>query len=205
LLLSGAASFTTASLTFNATGGDANYISFATGSTATLTVTGTHDYAALVTNGNIRVDGVAATMSQFQVVGNTLSLGGGANPYDTWGNGSFANTFTDKNPTHDPDGDGMTNFAEFAFGLDPTTGASANPISQPFDKATGKFRYTRTATSGLIYTVWTSGNLQDWTEDVTASNGQTDQGTVGGIQTVEVTITAPSPVGGKLFVRVQAE
>jgi len=126
-------------------------------------------------------------------------------PYDTWGNGTFAHAFTDKDPSHDPDGDGMTNFQEFAFGLDPTTGVSANPIARPFDKSTGKFRYTRTATSGLIYTVWTSGNLKDWTEDVTATAGQTDKGTVGGIQTVEVTITAPSPVGGKLFVRVQAE
>ena len=135
----------------------------------------------------------------------SLSATGGNTPYDAWKAGSFANAFTDTDPTHDPDGDGLTNQQEFAFGLDPTTGASVNPITQPFDKSTGKFRYTRTATSGLTYTVWTSENLQDWTEDLTATAGQTDQGTVNGVQTVEVTITDPAPLSGKLFVRVQAQ
>jgi hypothetical protein len=73
LLLSGAATFTATSLTFF---DSSDYISFATGSTATLTVTGPPDYAALVASGNIRVDGVVQTdFSKFQVVGNTLSLG----------------------------------------------------------------------------------------------------------------------------------
>lgn len=53
------------------------YITFASGSTATLTITGKvlADYQAYVTAGSIRVDGVAqADFSKFQVSGNTLSL-----------------------------------------------------------------------------------------------------------------------------------
>ena len=74
LLLSGAAAFTATSLTFF---DSSDYISFASGSAATLTVSGLlqADYEALVTDGNIRVDGVVQTdFSAFQVTGNTLSL-----------------------------------------------------------------------------------------------------------------------------------
>ena len=126
-------------------------------------------------------------------------------PYDIWLSGFTFATGADKTPTGDPDGDGLTNQQEFAFGLDPTSGKSCDPITQQLDKATGTFRYTRTADSGLAYTVWTSTNLTVWTEDTTATASQTVTGTVGTVQTVEVTITDPSPPGGKLFVRVQAE
>ena len=81
-------------------------------------------------------------------------------PYDTWSNGTFANgTLTDKTPTGDPDGDGLTNQQEFAFGLDPTTGASVNPCT-PLRGT--QFSYTRRATSGLSYTVEYSTDLTNW-------------------------------------------
>ena len=78
LLLSGAATFTAASLSFY---DSTDYISFATGSTATLTVARENlaSFTALVTAGNIRVDGVVQTdFSKFQVSGHTLSLSTGA-------------------------------------------------------------------------------------------------------------------------------
>jgi len=82
LLLSGSATFTATSLAFNNTGtatNNMNYISFASGSTATFTANNKSlsDYQAYVTAGNIRVDGAVATWSRFQVTGtggNTLSL-----------------------------------------------------------------------------------------------------------------------------------
>ena len=81
LLLSDAATFSATSLYGLA--GTNEYISFATGSTATFTagnmVLG--DYQTLVASGKIRVDGMAASMSQFQVVDHTLSLStGGPTP-----------------------------------------------------------------------------------------------------------------------------
>ena len=125
------------------------------------------------------------------------------NPYDIWAQGPFANAFTDTNPTHDPDGDGLTNLQEFAFALDPTLGSSVNPITTPLDKTTGKFRYTRLAASGLAYHVLTSTDLQTWTEEAFPVT-ETVIGTVAGVDTVEVTVAAP-PVNGKLFVRVAAQ
>ncbi|MCX6879634.1 MAG: InlB B-repeat-containing protein [Verrucomicrobia bacterium] len=128
---------------------------------------------------------------------------GGQPPYQAWAARTFANAFTDTDPAHDPDGDGLTNQQEFAFGLDPTTGASVNPITAPLDKPSHKFRYTRFKDSGLTYTVWVSTDLQDWgTAPAAASEAVVT--TVNDIETVEVTLTSP-PDSAKLFVRVRAQ
>ena len=129
-------------------------------------------------------------------------LTGPANDYATWA-ASYLPTDVSV-PTGDPDGDGMTNQQEYAFGLNPTSGASVSPITSPLNKTTGMFSYTRRATpalTGLTYTVLTSTNLVTWTLDtgavaesvVTASN----------VQTVTFTVSNPA-VNGQLFVRVKA-
>ncbi|MCX6879986.1 MAG: autotransporter-associated beta strand repeat-containing protein [Verrucomicrobia bacterium] len=106
-------------------------------------------------------------------------------------------------PNADLDGDGVSNFEEYAFGLDPTTGSSVNPLTAPLDKGTHKFRYTRTEHTGLSYTVWTSADLQAWNGPAAVT--ETVVGTPSaGVETVEVTLTAP-PAGDELFVRVQAQ
>jgi hypothetical protein len=109
-------------------------------------------------------------------------------------------------PAADLDGDGMTNFQEFAFGLDPTSGASVNPVTDVGDLATlGQFSYTRFANSGLTYTVWVSTDLVDWgTEPVTVTEeaGQPDEQT--GVQTVLVELNNP-PIADRVFIRVKAE
>ena len=109
----------------------------------------------------------------------------------------------DKTATGDPDHDGMNNQQEFAFGLDPTNGSSANPIQAPLDKTSRSFSYTRRVGSGLGYSVWTSTNLLGWTEDTTAT--QQAGSPVGGVETVVVTLTNPLPAGSNLFVRVRAQ
>ena len=125
-----------------------------------------------------------------------------ANDYATWA-ASYVPTDVSV-PTADSDGDGMTNQQEYAFGLNPTSGASVSPITSPLNKTTGMFSYTRRATpalTGLTYTVLTSTNLVTWTLDtgavaesvVTASN----------VQTVTFTVSNPA-VNGQLFVRVKA-
>jgi hypothetical protein len=122
--------------------------------------------------------------------------------FDIWSGGSFANAFTDKDPAHDPDSDGMTNHEEFAFGLDPTSGASANPITQQLDKTSGIFKYTRTKDSGLNYKVFYSTDLSGWTWDAAAT--QLPAPAVAGIETVTVTLAPAAPLDGKLFFRVEA-
>lgn len=122
-------------------------------------------------------------------------------PYEIWAGSSFANAFTDKDPAHDPDVDGMTNQEEFAFGLDPTTGSSVDPITHQIDKATGLFKYTRTKDSGLTYKVYYSTNLSGWTLDAAAT--QSPAPAVASVETVTVTLAAAIPSDGKLFVRVE--
>lgn len=102
----------------------------------------------------------------------------------------------------DDDGDGMNNFHEFAFGLDPTSAGSSNPITMLLDKENHRFRYTRNSTSMLTYTVWTTGDMQSWDGPVivTESSVTTDEN---GVETVEVMLTDP-PAWNNLFLRVQA-
>ena len=103
----------------------------------------------------------------------------------------------------DADGDGMSNFQEYAFGLNPTSGKSVDPISVPFNKATGTFSYTRTANTGLTYTVWHSADLETWTSTGATQGTAVDDG--GGVETVPVTLDASLLTAPKLFVRVQAQ
>ncbi len=122
-------------------------------------------------------------------------------PYTTWAATKYP-TANLTDPAADLDGDGMSNFQEFAFGLNPTTGASVNPIKVPFAKTSGTFSYTRSAGSGLTYTVWHSTNLVDW-----ASTG-VSVGTIttnDGVETVPVTLASTLLTAPKLFVRVTAE
>jgi hypothetical protein len=119
-------------------------------------------------------------------------------PYTTW---AAIHAPADlSNPTDDFDGDGMTNQQEFAFGLDPTSGTSVNPIT--WQLTDGVFKYTRTKDSGLTYKVYYSATLSGWTLDAAAT--QSPAPAVAGVETVTVTLAAAAPLDGKLFVRVEA-
>ena len=145
----------------------------------------------------IRANGNGTLYREWDVTGS--ATGGTGSPYDTWKTGTFANAFTDTDPTHDPDGDGMTNQQEFAFGLDPTSGTSVNPVTPLVGT---QFTYTRYANSGLNYTVEYSTDLTGWAPATTLESiGDPD---AKGVQTVTVTVS-DTPVDGKLFVRVRAE
>jgi autotransporter-associated beta strand protein len=125
-----------------------------------------------------------------------------ANPYTTWANG-FLPSNDVSNPAGDNDNDGLVNQQEFAFGLSPISGSSVNPIVQPLNKTTGKFRYTRLAASGLTYKVYKSTTLAGWTLDNTAS--ELFISTSSGVDTIEVTLTGGAQADPKLFVRIAAD
>lgn len=108
--------------------------------------------------------------------------------------------------TGDADNDGRTNEFEFAFGLDPKAGGSVNPFVAPLNKTTAKFTYTRREGTILDYKVYTSTTLAtgSWVEDAGATQMVT--GATGGVETVEVTLSAAAPLTApKLFLRVVAE
>lgn len=130
----------------------------------------------------------------------------GTDPFTNWINAAYPG-LSDKSPGGDPDGDGMTNRAEFAYGLNPSSGASVNPIVTSLAPATGTFSYTRRnpALTGMAYTVLTSTNLVTWTTDAGATASQTVASTADDVQTVNVTLTAATPTVAKRFVRIEAK
>ena len=107
----------------------------------------------------------------------------------------------------DLDGDGLTNFEEYAFGLLPNSGASVNPITAGLDRTGRTFSYTRRDSdlANVNYSVWFSTNLTDWTEDTGATEGTPVLN--GDVETVQVTLSnlAGNPLPGRLFVQVRAE
>jgi hypothetical protein len=129
-----------------------------------------------------------------------------SDPFTSWMNAYYPG-LSDRTPAGDPDGDGVSNQDEFAFGLDPSSGKSVSPIAVQLNRSSGQFSYTRRATpalTGLTYSVWTSTDLQTWTEDIDAS--QVPGTPVADVETVAVTLSASKPLtAAKLFVRVSAE
>jgi Right handed beta helix region len=110
-------------------------------------------------------------------------------------------------PAGDDDRDGLTNQAEYAFGLDPTSGASVNAVTG-IDNASRTFSYTRRKPSlgtGLGYSVWFSTDLTGWTEDAGAVEGSLTA--TGDNETVPVTLSAAAgnPLPAKLFIQVRAK
>ena len=110
------------------------------------------------------------------------------------------------NPDDDHDGDGLSNANERIFGTDPTSGASGNPIAVPLDRVAGTFSYTRRDDSltGLVYTIWTSADLNAWTEDSGALQSAGDPNAQG-VELVHVTITSTLLSNPSLFIQVRAE
>jgi len=126
-----------------------------------------------------------------------------SNPFNAWINANYPG-LSDKTAGGDPDGDGMTNEEEFAFGLDPSSGASVNPIVMMPNAATDTFRYQRLnpAVSGLTYRVMVSTNLSGWVEDTGAV--QSVFATNGDVQTMSVTLGSAWQNETRLFIRVIA-
>ncbi len=123
------------------------------------------------------------------------------NPYQAW-DGLYDADLSD--PAADEDGDGRSNFEEFAFGLSPVDPASSNPIADISElRATGKFSYTRRVNSGLTYSILYSSDLQSWPQDEGANEEEVTPGPGENVETVTVGLSE-IPASDRFFVRVQA-
>jgi alpha-galactosidase len=125
--------------------------------------------------------------------------------YDTWSAQWLVANL--KDPAADLDGDGLTNNQERAWGLDPTSGASANPVSVPFNASTGTLTYTRrnpALNTALSYRYEWSGTLApgDW-DPFTPANELANGASP--VESVIITLPAELLTGTKIFVRVVAE
>jgi autotransporter-associated beta strand protein len=145
-------------------------------------------------------EGVSGTVA---VNGNNLELTvGAASDYDTWAGPSGFNLAG--GPNDDDDKDGLTNFEEYAFGLNPTSGSSVSPVTAP-NKTTGTFTYTRRKQSltGLTYTYQSSATLAGWANFTPPVPDVSNNGDP--VETITVTIPAALLGGDKLFLRVAAQ
>ena len=134
--------------------------------------------------------------------------------YQDWTAGVFENSFNLTGANSDPDGDGMLNFVEFAFGLDPTTTSTEPmiyvadgelttpglPLLENFGSGFEAL-FTRRKdhmAAGLTYVVEFSADLRSWTSSSAGLQVVTGSGSSGLYEAVSVPFptTVPLQAGG---------
>lgn len=183
---------------------DSASVILATGSTLNLNYSGTDTVNALSVGGTSKSPGIYSSANSSFITGTgTLTvLTGPPSDYETW---KLSNNVTGSS-SGDDDQDGLSNFAEYAFGLDPGNGGSTSPYVTMPGPSNLTFTYTRRKSSltGLGYTIWTSTNLTNWQPDPGASQTSSPIPS-SDKETVEVTLNPAVPAGSKLFVRIVAQ
>jgi hypothetical protein len=102
-------------------------------------------------------------------------------------------------PTSDPDGDGVTNLAEYLFASNPALTDAANAINCTTD-ALGNIILTFPVaknTIGITYSVQQSADLVTWLDTGVAATILSDQGTYYSMQA-----TLPRGANSRLFLRL---
>lgn len=182
---------------------DATNVLLGAGAKLHLDFNGTDTVNALSVGGVAKPPGVYSSSNSAFIIGpGTLTvLSTHVSDYDSW-KSPFGLA---GGPDDDDDHDGLSNFEEYAFGLDPQNGSSVRPVILPVNPATGILTYTRRrqALTALAYTVWFTTDLQTpWNEDPGAV--QTVTGTSSEVETVQVALSSALLSNSKLFVRIAA-
>jgi hypothetical protein len=152
----------------------------------------------------LRAENAGGTAGAYVNVQSVAFQGRIATPADDYANWSGASGFNlTGGPQDDEDHDGLDNFTEYAFGLNPTSASSATPITIP-DRSTASFTYTRRKPSltGLEYTCQSSTTLGGWTDFPEPVSESSDNGNP--VETITVTIPATLLAVDTLFLRVEA-
>lgn len=155
------------------------------------------------------ITGTPGTVSLAPEITGTVTISGNnlvltvpaASDYDTWAGPSGFNL--SQGPTGDDDGDGVTNFEEYAFGLNPTSASSVSPVTAP-NKTAGTFTYTRRKQSltNLTYSYESSTNLGGWNSFTPPTPDVSNNGDP--VETITVTLPAVLLAEPKLFIHVKA-
>ena len=180
---------------------DTAAVILSTGAVLNLNYSGTDTVNALSVGGIAKSPGVYSTANSAFITGpGTLTVTTGPqSDYDMW---KTANNVTG-GPDDDDDHDGQSNRFEYAFGQNPAS-PSGNPVVFLSVTSGPQLTYTRHKQSltGLIYSVWTSTNLTDWTEDTGSFEGAPSVN--GDVETVPVTISPALLSNSRLFIQVRA-
>ena len=156
---------------------------YAPGTSAIARADGTS--AAYSTAGTVKYDMVTVT-------GTTFSQ----SPYVSWAT-AYGLTGADGLGDADPDGDGMKNNAEFAFGTSPVSGAS-RAVTQ--ESVVGGIKITWLQRSGFTYTVKSTVNLESaFSGPVSSSLVSPQPSGLGDYQQYEATLTG----GDRGFIKVE--
>lgn len=183
---------------------DTSPVAVTGGATLHLNYTGADTVKGLSFCGIARPAGIySATNSPFITgTGALVVLSGPSSDYEGWTTYHGVSGGADG----DDDLDGVSNLAEYAFGLDPAAAGSRNAFVGGLDVANGTLSYTRRlcALTGLGYSVWFTTDLQGaWSEDVGAL--QSVVSASGDVETVQVMLSSPLLVNDKLFIRLSAD
>lgn len=150
-----------------------------------------------------RADGTSAAYSTVGTVKYDMVTVAGASmqaqtPFESWVAGYPSLTGANALGTADPDGDGMINSAEFAFGTSPVSGAS-RAVTQT--SVAGGIKITWLQRSGVTYAVKSTDNLGSaFSVPVLSSPVSPQPGGLGDYEQYEATLTG----GDRGFIQVEA-
>ncbi len=129
-----------------------------------------------------------------------------ADPYETWVRQQLPGIYHLQSPDQDPERDGLTNFAEFAFGGNPLVpDAIPVPLERAADGAVTLSYRARKAPAGAAYRVLVTTDLATWTDaaaDITAIS--TEAIADSDYQWVDVTYMPPPGADARFF-RIEAK
>lgn len=184
---------------------DSAAVRIASGAVLELSFSGTEVVDALWLGGVRQAAGVYGAADPSGLLSGTGTLtvlhGPPVSDYETW---RLAHGLAIGSEGGDDDADGVSNFAEYGFGLNPKQPASTQAMVVPLEKSTGRFTYSRRATparTGLEYRCESSTDLatgwQPFDPKAETSNG--------GTEVEEITIDLPDALleEPRLFIRVR--
>ena len=92
-----------------------------------------------------------------------IELLAGGTLYDAYASAYPWMGILERGELEDPDGDGLNNFYEFAFGLDPMVSSKASPVSIDLSGADSALKFTPARDTSIInYAIQLATDLSDW-------------------------------------------